>query len=48
MQFQEKDGGGVNDLSWKPKFDLLFSRGVNNPRPCEVKNEADSVTPYLT
>jgi len=24
----------VNDLSCKPNFDLLLSRGVNSPRLC--------------
>jgi hypothetical protein len=50
-----KDGGGVNDLSCKPNFnicyyfeDLLLSRDVNSPRRCYVNNRVDSVTPYLT
>jgi len=34
--YVNKDGGGVNDLSCKPNFDLLLSRGVNSPRLCYI------------
>jgi len=38
-----KDGGGVNDLSCKPNFDLLLSRGVNSPRLCYVNKDGGGV-----
>ena len=38
----------MNDLACKPNFNLLLSRDVNSPRLCYVKNEVDSVMPYLT
>jgi hypothetical protein len=45
---RSRDGGRVNDLPCKPKFELLLSHGVNSPRPCEVNKQVDSMTPCLT
>ena len=53
--YVNKDGGGVNDLSCKLNFQLVFilkllllSRDVNSPRLYYVNNEVGIVTPYLT
>ena len=33
----------MNDLSYKPNFDLSLSRGVNSPRLCYVNKDGGGV-----
>jgi len=41
--YDNKDGGGVNDLSCKPNYVLLLSRGVNRTRLCYVNKDGAGV-----